>query len=245
MDAIDKSRHAGSFGAAARAYARGRPAYPAAALDWLLQPDARQVLDLGAGTGKLTRDLVARSLEVVAVDPSHDMLAELRGSLPSVDGRVGSAEAIPLDDRSVDAVLVAQAWHWVDPARAVREVARVLRPGGRLCLLWNCRIESTGWTQDLGRLLNRLGFMEDGSRNPPVEPPFGPVERHDVSWTSPITAQGLVDLVASRSYIIVLPPAEREAVLDDVRTIAAREPVFAEGRAAMPYVTRCSRATLA
>ena len=244
MDATGKIRHADSFGAAAEAYGRGRPAYPPAALDWLLPREARRVLDLGAGTGKLTSDLVGRGLEVAAVDPSDGMLTALRRELPSVDARPGTAEAIPLEDGSVDVVLVAQAWHWVDPARAVPEVARVLRPGGRLCLLWNCRVESDGWTRDLGRLLNRLGFMEDNSRSPPVGPPFGPVERHDVAWADPITVDALVDLVASRSYIIVLPQAERAAVLDDVRSIAAREPAFAEGRAAMPYETRCARADL-
>ena len=244
MDATDKTRHAGSFGAAAEAYARGRPTYPAESLDWLLPAGARRVLDLGAGTGKLTRDLVGRDLEVLAVDPSDRMLAELRRDLPEVDARLGTAEKIPFEDRSVDAVLVAQAWHWVDPARAVPEVARVLRPGGRLCLLWNCRLEAEGWTQDLGRLMNRLGFLEDGSRNPPVGPPFGPVERYDVAWANPITTGALVDLVASRSYIIVLSPDEREVVLDEVRAIAASEPAFAAGRAKMPYVTRCSRAGL-
>ncbi len=241
-----RTRHAGSFGAAAEAYERGRPSYPQAALDWLLPTAARRVLDLGAGTGKLTRQLAGRGLDVVAVDPSPGMLAELRHSFPRIDAREGTAEAIPLADASVDAVLVAQAWHWVDPAVAVPEVARVLKPAGRLGLVWNCRVERAGWMRDLGRLMAQLGSIGENSRDPSVGPPFGPIERHDVDWTNPITADGLVDLVASRSYVIVLPAAERGRVLDAVRALASREPGFAGGaRVSMPYVTRCSRADLA
>src|SRR6516162_4240881 len=119
-----------SFGSAAAAYERGRPSYPPEAIDWLLPRGARHVLDLGAGTGKLTTRLVERGLEVVAVDPIPDMLEVLRASLPETRALLGTAEEIPLADNSVDAVLVAQAWHWVDPGRAILEVARVLRPGG-------------------------------------------------------------------------------------------------------------------
>ena len=243
--------HAGSFGAAAAAYQRGRPAYPEAALDWLL-PEAAgdraapiRVLDLGAGTGKLTQQLVERGVDVVAVEPSEAMLAELRRSLPGVEARAGTAESIPLPDGTVDVVLVAQAWHWVEPRVAVPEVARVLKPGGTLGLIWNCRQESEGWTGDLGRLMGRLGSMEDNSRNPPVGPPFGAIDRRDFPWSNPITVEALVDLVASRSYVIVLPEEEQRKVLDEVRAIAAREPGFgAGGLMPMPYVTRCSRATL-
>ncbi len=244
-----KLLHAASFGAAAEAYDRGRPAYPEAALDWLLPAGGGplRVLDLGAGTGKLTRQLASRGLDVVAVDPSPGMLDQLRRTSPGVTALAGSAEALPLDAGSVDLVVVAQAWHWVDPHRAVPEVARVLKPGGRLGLLWNCRDpRRDGWTADLARLMGRLGGMEDNSDDPPVGPPFGAVARHDVPWSQPMTAEGLVDLVASRSYVIVLPPDERARVLDAVRAIAAGVPGFAAGgRVPMPYVTRCSRADLA
>ena len=123
-------RQASSFGAAADAYERGRPPYPPEAVDWLLPEDASRVLDLGAGTGKLTRQLRGRGLDVVAVEPSAGMREQLARAVPDVAVYAGTAEEIPLPDGSVDAVLVAQAWHWVDRSRAVPEVARVLVPGG-------------------------------------------------------------------------------------------------------------------
>ena len=111
------------------------------------------MLDLGAGTGKLTTRLVERGLGVVAVDPIPEMLELLSNSLPDTPALLGTAEEIPLPDDSVDAVLVAQAWHWFDPERAIKEVARVLRPGGRLGLVWNTRDERMGWVKDLGRII--------------------------------------------------------------------------------------------
>ena len=122
---------AASFGQAADVYERGRPSYPAEAVEWLLPLGARHVVDLGAGTGKLTRVLLPRASQVTAVEPSEGMRAALEQAVPEARSLAGSAESMPLDDASVDAVFVAQAWHWVDPRAAVPEVARVLRPGGR------------------------------------------------------------------------------------------------------------------
>ena len=114
-DRPTRAVRAGSFDSAAGLYERGRPPYPPAALDWLLPPGARRVLDLGAGTGKLTRQLVARGLDVVAVEPLDGMRAELARVVPGARVLAGSAERIPLADGAVDAVLAAQAWHWVRP----------------------------------------------------------------------------------------------------------------------------------
>lgn len=232
-----------SFGAAAGVYERGRPPYPAAALDWLLPPGARRVLDLGAGTGKLTRQLAGRGLDVVAVEPSEGMRAELARVLPGQEVLAGTAEEIPLEDGSVDAVLAAQAWHWVDPDRAVPEVARVLVPGGPLGLLWNVRDQRHQWVAELGRLIHQAPDQEVYSTSPPIGPPFSPVERFDVDWSYPVTEPVLLDMVASRSYLITAPPDEREAVLASVRELLNCDPALA-GRSeiAVPYVTRCSRA---
>ena len=241
-----------SFDDAAAVYARARPGYPDEALDWLLPAHARDALDLGAGTGKLTARLVARGLNVTAVEPSDRMRAELEALLAGrVTALAGTAEWIPLPDASQDVVLVAQAWHWVQPARAIPEVARVLRPGGRLGLLWNCRDETVPWVAELGRILARPGESTDtagaAARSASLGPPFGPVERFETGrWTQTLTPEGLVELAASRSYVITLEPDRREALLDRVRELLARHPELSDRREIeLPYVTECIRAELA
>jgi SAM-dependent methyltransferase len=235
-----------SFGAAAEAYARARPSYPSDALDWLLPPDAGRVLDLGAGTGKLTARLVERGVDVVAVDLSPAMLDQLSAALPGVDARVGTAEAIPAADADFDAVLVAQAWHWVDPRRAVPEIARVLRPAGRLGLVWNLRDESHDWVAQLGRLIHQADDQRDLSENPSVGAPFGPLERHDTHWIHTTTPHGVLDLVASRSYVITLPDDERATVLAAVADLLDNHPdLQASDTVEIPYRTRCWRTQLA
>jgi SAM-dependent methyltransferase len=242
MSGLTEAR-AASFGAAADAYERARPSYPEAAIDWLLPAGARRILDLGAGTGKLTRHFKARGLDVVAVEPSEGMRAQLSRGLPDVPVFAGSAERIPLEDASVDAVVVGQAWHWFDPARAVPEVARVLRPGGWLGLIWNIRDRRDPWMDAFSGLEPEHDNSEADSASPRVGPPFGPVERFDLPWRQSTTAEALIDLLASRSYVIVLPEAERAALLTRVRGFLATDPSTA-GRAeiSVPYVTRCSRA---
>ena len=236
-----------SFGSQAAAYERGRPSYPPEAIDWLLAPtegwDARDVLDLGAGTGKLTTRLVERGLDVVAVDPIAEMLDVLRAALPTTPALLGTAEQIPLGDNSVDAVLVAQAWHWFDPQRAVAEVVRVRRPGGRLGLVWNIRDERLGWVKEFGEIVGGERDIADTTVDLPA--PFTDVATHQVEWTNYMTAQALIDYVASRSYCITSPAEVRTRTLEEVRTLLATHPALANaGGIAVPYVTVCVRATL-
>jgi len=233
-----------SFGSEAAAYERGRPSYPPEAIDWLLPPGARDVLDLGAGTGKLTTRLVERGLDVVAVDPIAEMLELLTSALPETPALLGTAEQIPLPDNSVDAVLVAQAWHWFDPEQAIAEVARVLRPGGRLGLVWNTRDERLGWVKDLGRI---IGHEDDRfSESVSLPEPFTDLERKHVEWTSYLTPQALIDLVASRSYCITQPAAVRTQTLAEVRELLNTHPALANSTGlALPYITVGIRATLA
>lgn len=243
-----RREQATSFGAAAAAYERGRPPYPAGAIDWLLPPGAARVLDVGAGTGKLTRQLAQRGLDVAAVEPLAGMREQLAAAVPGVPVYAGSAERIPLPDRSVDAVLLAQAWHWVDPARAVPEVARVLVPGGRLGLVWNLRDERAGWVRQLGRILADPGDTDQAGRSGTSSirgissPPFGPLQHHTVEWAHRLTRDQLLDMVSSRSYIITLPAAQRAHVLAAVGRLADTHPELA-GRAelVLPYRTECFR----
>ncbi|HUO40647.1 MAG TPA: class I SAM-dependent methyltransferase [Mycobacterium sp.] len=240
---VERRQRSLSFGAEAAAYERGRPSYPPEAIDWLLPDGARDVLDLGAGTGKLTARLVERGLAVIAVDPIAEMLEVLSSSLSDTPALLGTAEEIPLPDNSVDAVLVAQAWHWFEPARAVAEVARVLRPGGRLGLVWNTRDERLGWVRELGRI---IGQENDPVRDRVTLPkPFTALERHQVEWTNYLTPQALIDLVASRAYCITSPAEVRTRTLDAVRELLATHPALANSNGlALPYVTVCVRAQL-
>jgi SAM-dependent methyltransferase len=232
-----------SFGAEAAAYERGRPSYPPEAIDWLLPTDATDVLDLGAGTGKLTTRLVERGLGVLAVDPIPEMLELLSNSLPDTPALLGTAEDIPLPDDSVDVVLVAQAWHWFDPELAAKEIARVLRPGGRLGLVWNARDERMGWVKDLGRIIGHEDAQFHDRLTLPA--PFTDVERRKVEWTSYLTPQALIDLVASRSYCITSPEKVRTRTLEEVRELLATHPALANTNGlALPYVTVGIRATL-
>ncbi|WP_323132590.1 class I SAM-dependent methyltransferase [Kineococcus indalonis] len=238
-----RAAQARSFGAAADVYERARPSYPAEALDWVLPPGARRVLDLGAGTGKLTRLLLARGLDVVAVEPTAGMREQFAAVLPGVTLLEGTGEDLPLPSSSVDAVVAGQSWHWVDPDRAAPEVARVLRPGGWLGLLWNVRDPSVDWVAQLDRTLPGPGEEHLGSLAPRVGAPFGPVERYDVRWRQPTSVEGLLDLTRSRSWVITLDEQRRREVLEDVRR-QAEERLRAAGELVVPYVTRCSRTRL-
>lgn len=236
-----------SFGSQAAAYERGRPSYPPEAVDWLLAPTdtwvARDVLDLGAGTGKLTTRLVERGLTVIAVDPIAEMLEMLRTALPDTPALLGSAEQIPLPDNAVDAVLVAQAWHWFDQERAVAEIARVLRPGGRLGVLWNTRDERSGWVKDFGRIVGLEHDRDNATVDLPE--PFTDIATHQVEWTNYITREALIDYVASRSYCITSPAEVRTRTLDEVRELLVSHPSLVNATGlAMPYITVCVRATL-
>ncbi len=235
-----------SFGAQAAAYERGRPSYPPEAIDWLLAPAqdwvARDVLDLGAGTGKLTTRLVERGLNVIAVDPIAEMLEVLRNALPDTPALLGTAEHIPLPGKAVDAVLVAQAWHWFDPEQAVAEVARVLRPGGRLGLVWNVQDDRLGWVKEFSRI---VGTEHDRVTSPDLPAPFTEVVTHRVEWTNYVTPQALIDYVASRSYCITSPADVRDRTLEEVRELLATHPALAGSAGiAMPYITVCIRARL-
>ena len=220
------------FTRSAAAYERARPDYPPAALEWLaeclgLRPGA-SVLDLAAGTGKLTRPLLARGVEVIAVEP----VAEMRSALPA-GARVldGLAERIPLTAASVDAVTVAQAFHWFDGPAALAEIHRVLREDGVLGLIWNRRRMSDPLNRRIEELIgphrrrapaHRGGAWKEAFEHTPL---FGPLEERVFSNEQELDAAGLADRVGSISFIATLEAPERGRVLEAVRALARDGPV--------------------
>ena len=223
MDGQVWRERAGSFGAAADVYDRSRPGYPVEAVRFCLPDGARRVLDLGAGTGKLTEVLLDLGFDVVAVEPSEAMRALLPARAETLDG---DAEHLPLPDASVDAVLVGQAFHWFDAEPALAEIARVLRPGGTLGLLWNLRDESADWVRDVWASFESERAYEVTDA-PFVDAPGLSDPDHSVFRNSQSLDQDLlVDLVASRSAVITLPVEERVEVLQRVRTLAPPDEPF-------------------
>jgi ubiquinone/menaquinone biosynthesis C-methylase UbiE len=236
-------RAARAFGDAAAAYDRARPDYPPEAVDWLVRAlelgPGRTVVDLAAGTGKLTRPLARTRARVIAVEPAAGMLERLRAAVPEAEALAGTAEAIPLGDDSADALTVAQAFHWFANEEALAEVQRVLRPGGRLALVWNRRDLSAPAHAELERIFapyqgdvprHRHGTwraaMEATERFAPlVEAEFAFERRHDVD--------GFVERAASTSFIAALPDDERERLLAEVAAVGRRlgEPIV------LPYVS--------
>jgi SAM-dependent methyltransferase len=241
-----RDEQAASFDQAADVYEKARPEYPGEAVDWLIPSGAKTVLDLGAGTGKFTRALAARGLEVVAVDPAPKMLAQLSAALPDATVHEGTAEDIPLADASVDAVFAAQAWHWVDQEVALPQVARVLRPGGTLGLIWNVRDESVPWVSRLTTVMHGSeaeSFVEDGRIQ---QGPFGDIESAVFEWTREFDRDGLLDLVRSRSYFITASAGDQATILAGVGDLLDTDPDLAGAdRWSMPYRTHAFRMRLA
>ena len=230
-----------AFAEVAGAYERGRPGYPGEAVRWLAGGEPLDVLDLGAGTGKLTRALVALGHRVTAVEPLDKMRAQLQAVLPDVTALTGNAEAIPVPDESADVVMSAQAFHWFDHGAALPEIARVLRPGGRLGLVWNSRDDRDPWMARLSEIIGNE-TVEAADVYAPIDESrlFGPVETAAFSFEQALDRETLLDLILSRSYCAKLPPAEREPILGAVGRLydetAGRDGVR------LAYVTECFRA---
>jgi SAM-dependent methyltransferase len=231
-----------SFELVADLYERARPEYPRDAVEWVaaeldVRP-GRKVLDLGAGTGKLTRALVDTGAHVIAVEPGAAMLAQLRAALPEVEALRGGAEAIPLADASVDAIAVGQAFHWFRHDKAVPELRRVLRRGGGVALLWNSRDQERPLQREISELIKPFvppnrPHVSDSVPALTASGLFGePVERQ-FRFSQQLDADTLVDRIASVSFV-ASAPAERRAELERrLREIAAR----AGGTVEFAYLT--------
>ena len=225
-----------SFGPVAALYDSVRPSYPQDAVRWMLGEKPLRVADLGAGTGIFSRVLAGLGHDVVAVEPDPGMRAAMLAHEPDFEVREGSAEAIPLPDASVDAVTAAQSFHWFDNERAHAEIARVLRPGGHFCPLWNVRDESADWVAELGHVAG----LEDGTRHPDhaneqidLGERFGRAERALFTHSTTLSRSQLPVLVQSRSQYIIATDDQKAAMNAAVEAIAAELPETFE----LPYVT--------
>jgi SAM-dependent methyltransferase len=225
-----------AFGTVAAEYDRYRPTYPPAALQWALGAEPLRVVDLGAGTGLLTRVLLRLGHHVIAVDPDPRMRAQLSASSDLLQPRAGSAEAIPLPDESVDAVVAGQAYHWFDPDKALPEIARVLRAGGVFAPLWNLRDDSVPWVAELSRVANGLP-RRDGSYTAAFEYDFGPLfhhtERTAFRHAVSTTADSLLAMIRTRSWYLTASPAVQAEIERGVTSVTARLPATFD----LPYLT--------
>ncbi|MCA1691610.1 MAG: class I SAM-dependent methyltransferase [Actinobacteria bacterium] len=217
-------RAALGFDTTAPAYERARPGYPPAAVADLGIGPGMSVVDVAAGTGKLTRLLVPTGARIVAVEPLAGMRAELDRALPGLEILEGTAEAIPLPDRSADAVVVGQAFHWFDGERALPEIARVLRPGALLAMLWNVRDRSVDWVERLAEITEphaqagkvpryRTGAWKEAFAGTDR---FSALESRQYPFEHEVDAATMVDRIRSISWISVLPEPERTDVLERV-----------------------------
>jgi SAM-dependent methyltransferase len=225
-------RAASGFARSTAAYERGRPEYPAEAVAWLSQRlrlgPGRTVVDLAAGTGKLTRSLIASGAEVMAVEPLAEMRALIGPPIRALEGR---AEEIPLPDASAEGVTVAQAFHWFDGDAALAEIHRVLRPGGALALVWNRRLPEDPVNRSIEATIapyrgdtpaHRSGAWRAAFERTSL---FGPLEQREFANAQTLDAEALVAREASISFIAALPAPERERVLGEIRALAEGGPV--------------------
>jgi SAM-dependent methyltransferase len=265
LPAPEKAKRAGSFGGAASHYERYRPGPPVTAVDWILPGHVAKIVDLGAGTGALTRLLLDRAEEVVAVEPDDRMRSVLAEQVPGARAVMGRGESIPVADGSADAVLASSSWHWMDPVATLSEVARVLAPGGTLGVVWSgpdpegpflaqARAVLTEHSSGTAGSASRAGpgdaagselaslVMADADRRAPsLEIPAGVAfdqpEHRVFTWDVALDADELIGLLGTFSWIITMPDETRERVLAEARRLL-RDALGVEGDATVAVAFR-------
>jgi SAM-dependent methyltransferase len=251
-----KAARASSFGEAATHYERFRPGPPAAAVDWVLPGHVRRIVDLGAGTGGLTRRLVGRADEVVAVEPDDRMRELLAQSVPDTRALAGRGESIPLEDGSADAVFASSSWHWMELVPTLLEVGRVLVPGGLLGVMWSGPDPDAAFIQQAQALLAGDGPSPVGEleadlaaavNDPygqnqvleiPPRVPFDQPEKHAVTWDEALTADDLVGLLGTFSWVILMEEGARQQLFETARRVL-REALGVEGDVTVDVGYRC------
>ena len=249
-----------SFGSVAADYDRYRPPPPPQALDWLIPPGATAVLDLAAGTGAVTRLLIGRAERVFAVEPDERMRAVLAARCPEAVALAGRGEDIPLPDASVDAVVISSAWHWLDPELAVPEIARVLRPGGALGVIWVSRDTRVDWVAEFNALLRAAREADaapdraaegapDGARSAgrrrrevrfPPGSPLSPAQEAAIEYSLPMTKDDLFGLLGTYSGVITLDRDRRAEFSQRARDFLDQQPW---DQIDLPMICRCLRST--
>lgn len=238
-----------AFGAAADDYDRLRPGYPPAFVEQVLTsagvPSGGRVLDIGAGTGLLTGSLLTAGYDVVAVEPDARMRTVLARRVGSESALAGAAEDLPVADADFDAVVGGQMWHWVDPTRALPEIARVLRPGGALTIFWILRDDRVAWVDRLGRLATLPDYYTrfDDEAVPDHGEPFGPMTRDEHWYDHLLTRHEVVGQLRTLSSVALAPDADHQVAA--VATLLESDPdVAGRERIAMPHVCKAFTARL-
>jgi len=246
-DITHHARRASSFGARASDYAAHRPDYPVAAVRWALEPVSTggplRVLDLAAGTGKLTGVLCAEGHEVTAVEPDEAMLSELVRLHHGVRALPGTAERIPLPDGTMDAVVVGQAFHWFDPEPALNEIARVLRPGGVVAGLWNGDDLDVEWVAAFGEVSGSRVSTKDFRTEHHLLPHRMYTDDAEESFPHSLrrTAESLVATVSTHSHVLVSSDEEREQLVAKMLAFLKSRTETATGEFDLPMRTLVRR----
>ena len=244
MPQAERIRRARSFASVAAEYERGRPGYPPEAITWILGADAVAVLDVGAGTGKLTAAVLALGHPVIAVEPLAEMRTVLESRLANARVLQGSAEELPLGSESVDAVVVGAAFHWFEQEQALLEIARVLRAPGVLGLLGNSFDMSVPWQAELRQILGpaTLGRRRRWPEPARLQRTFEQVDDREFSHVQPITLAQLRDYASSRSGFAVLPAWIREQRLEEIDSLWERTPALRDApEAELRWITTVRR----
>jgi SAM-dependent methyltransferase len=241
VDAVAGTR----FGIEADAYHRFRPRPPQQVVDWLVRTGLGTAVDIGAGTGLFTLPLAKRVPTVYAVEPDPAMRAKLVAHCPDVTVVAGTAENLPLADRSVQAAFANSTWHWTDPLRALPEVARVLEPGGVLGVSWNVPDRRIGWRAKLDEITWKVG---ESGRGPgrfelPAWAPFDEPEQLVHDWRMRMTVDELVVQLGTYDHVLALSEVDRMSVLEDARTYLNGNPATCRGIIEVPFRTACFRTT--
>ena len=236
------------FDRAGDSYERGRPEYPHDAVEFLVRRleinTSSTVIDLGAGTGKFTKLLIPTGASIIAIEPVAGMRTKFQSLHSSLKVLGGTAEEIPCENQSVDAVVVAQAFHWFNGHLALKEIHRILKPKGKLGLIWNARDESLAWVAELTKIIDpheggAPRYKSQNWKKAFAEPNlFSPLQLSQFSYTQEGSVETIVDRIASISFISALPEADRVRVLNQVRKLVETHPETKEqSQIRLPYRT--------